>query len=118
MRIMSVEAIAPAERREMAGELLPGEDVLEAFRASTGAVLFTDRRILVVRREVVLFERRRTTSYSYRAMRSFSALEGDPDECGDELILMLGGEAESLHLRAGAGTSFKPLERLLAERLV
>lgn len=118
MRIISVEAIAPSQRHELAGELLPGEEVLEAFRASTGAVLFTDRRILEVRREVVLFERLRTTSYSYRAMRSFSALAGDPNECGDEMILMLGAEADSLHLRAGSGTSFKPLERLLAERLI
>jgi hypothetical protein len=117
MRIMSVEAIDPKEPSGV--ELLPGEAVAAAFRASTGAVLFTDRRILVVRRELVLFERTRITSYSYRAMRSFAALAGDPAEgCGDEMILMLGNDADSLHMRAADGTSFKQLERLLAERLI
>jgi hypothetical protein len=117
MRIMSVEAV---DRQLPSGaELLPGEEVLEAFRASTGLVLFTDRRILVLRREVLLFERVRVTSYSYRAMRSFSALAGDAAEgCGDEMILMLGSEADSLHMRAVEGTSFRALERLLAERLI
>ena len=115
---MSVEAVAPTDGAGLAGELLPGETVLEAYRATTGAVLFTDRRILVIRHESVLFERRRTTSYSYRALHHFSALEGDPAECGDEMILWLGNEADSLHLRAGAETRFKMLERLLAERLV
>lgn len=115
---MSVEAVAVPEAAGLAGELLPGETVLQAYRASIGAVLFTDRRLLVIRREVVLFERRRTTSYSYRALQHFSALEGDPQECGDEMILWLGNDADSLHLRAGPGTSFKALERLLAERLI
>lgn len=81
-------------------------------------MLFTDRRILVIRHEMVLFERRRTTSYSYRALQHFSALGGNPQECGDELILWLGTDADSLHLRAADGTSFKRLECLLAERLI
>lgn len=118
MRIISVEATDPADPSSPAGELLAGEVALQAFRASNAAVLFTNRRILTVRREVVLSERRRTTSYSYRALRHFSVLEGDPEECGDEIILWLGSEADSLHLRAYSGTSFKALERLLAERLV
>jgi hypothetical protein len=115
MRIMSVEAADPAG---LAAELLPGESVQAAFRASNGAILFTNRRILTVRREMVLSERTRTTSYSYRALRHVSLLEGDPDECGDEIILMLGAEADSLHLRANSGTRFKALEQLLAERLI
>jgi hypothetical protein len=115
MRIISVEAI---DTPDFSGQLLPHEAIEAAFRASSATILFTSRRILAVRREVVLSERTRTTSYSYRALRHFSVLEGDPDECGDEIILMLGTEADSLHLRAHPGTSFKPLERFLAEKLV
>ena len=115
MRIMSVEAADPAGT---AAQLLPGETVDAAFRSASAAILFTSRRILTVRHEVVLSERTRTTSYSYRALRHFSVLVGDPSECGDEIILMLGAEADSLHLRALPGTEFKALEQLLAEKLI
>ena len=117
MRIMDVEWIAAADREALADRLLPGEVLHEAFRASSGTILFTDRRIVTVQRQVLLAERTETTSFSYAALRQFSILEGAPPETRAELRIWIGSDPNPLHLRSNAGADLFRLQQLLATKL-
>ena len=117
MRIFDVDAVAPADRASLTDQLLPDEQVHQAFRAATTTILFTDRRILTVQLQVLLTERLETSSFSYRTMRQFSLLRGTSPEGRSEIRIWIGSDAQPLHLRANEGTDFAPLQRLLAEML-
>ena len=86
------------------------------FVSTTGAVMFTDRRILLLFREHLLEEKSETSSYSYRAVTHFSIQEGSGSR--STLRIWLGEEQHPLHLRANAGTDLRGLQRLLAEKLI
>ncbi len=117
MRIMDVDQIEPAARSGLTDRLLPDEHVQEAFRAATTTVLFTDRRILTIQRHTLLNERLETSSFSYRAIRQFSVLEGDPQESRSEVKIWLGVDPQPLHLRASRGADLQALQLLLASKL-
>jgi hypothetical protein len=117
MRILDVDAIAAAEAAGLTPHLLAGEDVEAGFRSPTAMVLFTGRRILLVQREALLDERVETSSFSYRAMRQFSVLEGSGGEGRGAVKIWLGADPQPLHLRAGPGTDLRALQQLLAAKL-
>jgi Bacterial PH domain len=115
MRILDVQSATPAEAARLTDHLVEDETVRAAFAASTGAVLFTDRRILLVQREHLLEEKVETTSWPWRAVRHFAIQEGAGGR--STLRVWLGDEPQPLHLRAGPGTDLGPLQRLLAVML-
>jgi hypothetical protein len=117
MRIFDVDAIDSADRTGVSDQLLPDEKVHHAFRAATTTILFTDRRILTGQLHVLLSERLETSSFSYRAMRQFSILQGASPESRSEIRIWIGVDPHPLHLRANPGTSLEPLQRLLAQML-
>jgi hypothetical protein len=117
MRILDVEAIAPAEAAGLTPHIVAGEEVEAAFRSPTALVLFTGRRIVLIQREALLEERVETSSFSYRAMRQFAVLEGSGGEGRAAVKVWLGADPQPLHLRAAPGTDLRPLQRLLAEKL-
>jgi hypothetical protein len=112
MRILDVDSARPGEAGKLTAHLIEGEAVEAAFASSTGAVLFTDRRILLVQREHLLEEKVETTSWPWRALRHFALQEGAGGR--HVLRIWLGDEPQPLHLRANAGTDLRPLQRLLA----
>ncbi|MDP8993460.1 MAG: PH domain-containing protein [Pseudomonadota bacterium] len=118
MRIFDVDTLDPAALDDLAGHLIPGEVVEEAFGASGTTILFTDRRIVTMRVHALLAERLETTSYPYRAIRSFTLLQGAPGESRTEFRIWLDSDAHPLHLRANSGTGLGKLQRLLAAKLV
>lgn len=119
MRIFNVDSVAPAERPGLTDQLLPDEIVVEAFHGQSATILFTDRRIVTVQLQVLLAERRETSSFSYRAMRQFSMVQGLPSESWSEIRIWLAPDPQPpLHLRANPGTELGSLHRLLAEKLV
>jgi hypothetical protein len=118
MRIFNVDSVAPADRSSLSDQLLPDEMVVEAFHSQSATILFTDRRIVTVQLQVLLAERSETSSFSYRAMRQFSMVQGSPPESRSEIRIWLGPDPQPLHLRANAGTDLQPLHRLLAEKLI
>jgi hypothetical protein len=118
MRIFDIEPAADADAQALAGHLIPGETVRAAFVSPTGAILFTERRILLVTREHLLEERVETSSYPYRELRRFALLESATADGIRQLRIWLGDEEHPLHLRARPGTDLRPLHRLLAEKLV
>ena len=115
MRILDVEQVAPREAYGLTDHLVPGEAVSAAFVSSTGAVLFTDRRIVIVAREHLLEARVETSSYPYREMRHFALIEGA--EGFLQLRIWIGDEDHPLHLRARPGADLRALQQLLAEKL-
>ena len=115
MRILDVEQASPAEAPGLTDHLIAGEAVGAAFASATGAILFTDRRILIVAREHLLEERVETSSYPYREVRRFALIEGA--EGFLQLRIWIGDEDHPLHLRARAGADLRALQRLLVERL-
>lgn len=117
MRILDVDQAAAAEASALTGHLASGETVHGAFVAPTGAILFTDRRILIAQREHLLEARVETSSYPYRAVRHFSIQEGEAAESRTTVRIWLGDEPHPLHLRANPGTDLRPLQRLLADKL-
>ena len=117
MRIMDVDHIDPADPPGVTSRLLPGEEVHEAFRSTTMAILFTDRRIITIQRNTLLTERTETTSFSYRSIRQFSVLEGTSEEQRSELKIWIGAEPQPIHLRSHGGTDLAPLQHLLASKL-
>ena len=118
MRIFNVDSVAPADRPGLTDQLLPDEIVVEAFHSQTATILFTDRRIVTVQLQVLLAERNETSSYSYRAMRQFSMVQGSPAESRSEIRIWLAPDPQPLHLRANSGTDLQPLHRLLAQKLI
>ena len=117
MRILDVDQSPAADAASLTAHLLAEETVHAAFVAPTGAILFTDRRILLAQREHLLEARIETSSYSYRAMRHFSIQEGESAESRSTIRIGLGDEPQPLHLRANPGTDLRALQRLLADRL-
>lgn len=116
MRILDVDAVAPAEAAGLTPHLLESETVHAAFASPTGSILFTDRRILMTTREHLLEERTETASWPYREVRHFSIQEGGAAG-RSALRIWLGAEPQPLHLRAAAGDQLLALQRLLADRL-
>ena len=117
MRILDVDQAAPAEAAALTGHLVSGETVHAAYVAPTGAILFTDRRILFAQREHLLEARIETSSWPYRAVHHFSIQEGEAADSRTAVRIWLGDEAHPLHLRANSGTDLRPLQRLLADRI-
>jgi hypothetical protein len=117
MRILDVDQSPPAEAAALTPHLIAEETVHAAFVAPTGALLFTDRRILLAQREHLLEARTETSSYSYRAVRHFSIQEGESADSRTALRIWLGDEPQPLHLRSNPGTDLRPLQRLLADRM-
>lgn len=117
MRILDVDQAPPAEAAALTAHLVPGEAVLAAYVAPTGAILFTDRRILIAQREHLLEARIETSSWPYRAVRHFSIQEAEAADSRAAVRIWLGDEAHPLHLRGNPGTDLGALQRLLADRL-
>jgi hypothetical protein len=117
MRILDVDQAAPAEAAALTDHLVLDETVHAAFVAPTGAILFTDRRIVIAQREHLLEARIETSSWPYRAVRHFSIQEGEAAESRTTVRVWLGEEPHPLHLRANPGTDLRPLQRLLADRI-
>jgi hypothetical protein len=117
MRILDVDQAPPERAAELTGHLVPGEAVAAAYVAPTGAILFTDRRILIAQREHLLEARVETSSWPYRSVRHFSIQEGEAADSRTSVRIWLGDEPQPLHLRANPGTDLRGLQRLLAERL-
>lgn len=117
MRILDVDQAPAAEAAALTDHLIPEEVVHFAFVAPTGAILFTDRRIVIAQREHLLEARIETSSWPYRAVRHFSIQEGEAAESRSAVRIWLGDEAQPLHLRANPGADFRPLQRLLADRV-
>jgi len=117
MRTFDVAPLPRGDHADVAGYLLAGERIEMAFRGETTTVLFTDRRIVTIQRQVVISERIETTSISYRAIRQFSLNQGAGGEGRSEFRILLESDSHPLHLRAHPGTDFGPLEALLAARM-
>lgn len=115
MRILDVDSASPAEARTLTPHLVEGEEVEAAFPSPTGAILFTDRRILIAQREHLLEEKVETSSFPYREVRHFSIQEGA--EGRTAIRVWLGDEPQPLHLRARPGTDLGSVQRLLAAKL-
>ena len=117
MRILDVDRAAPADAAALTPHLVAGEAVLAAYVAPTGAILFTDRRIVIAQREHLLEARIETGSYPYRSVKHFSIQEGEAAESRSSVRIWLGDEPHPLHLRGNPGTDLRELQRLLADRL-
>src|SRR3954466_10400103 len=115
MRILDVEPARAAEAAAITPHLVEGEAAIAAYVSPTGAVLFTDRRILLVQREHLLEARVETSSYPYRERAHLSLPAGEDGP--SQVRVWLGDEDHPLHLRAGAGNDLAAVQRLLAERL-
>ena len=115
MRILDVEQASPRDAPGLTDHLVPGEAVGAAFVSPTGAILFTDRRILLVAREHLLEARVETSSYPYREIRRFALVEGAQGFL--QLRIWIGDEDHPLHLRARPGADLRALQQLLAEKL-
>ena len=118
MRILDVDQVPAPEAETLTPHLVPGETVLAAYRSATAAVLFTERRILLVFREALLIEKVETSSWPWRSVGHFAITEAEAaEESRTALRVWLGSEPHPLHLRANEGTDLRPLQALLAERL-
>ncbi|MFL6843553.1 MAG: PH domain-containing protein [Allosphingosinicella sp.] len=114
MRILDVDEASPREAAALTPHLADGEEVLAAFASPTGAILFTERRLIVVQPEHLLEEKVETTSWPWREVKRFAIQEG---EARTAVRIWLGGDDHPLHLRADSGGGLIALQRLLAERV-
>jgi len=118
MRILDVDQVSPAQAATLTTHLVEGERVHAAFQSATGAILFTDLRILLAQREHLLEEKIETSSYPYRELRHFALTEGQSGASRSVLRIWLGAEPQPLHLRANPDADFTDLQRLLASKLL
>lgn len=117
MRTFDVDRLGHADEEALAGNLVPGERIEAGFGGARGTILFTDRRIVTIQLLVVIAERLETTSYSYRAVRSFALNQPAEGAGRTELKIALDSDEHPLHLRANPGTDFGPVLALLAAHL-
>ncbi|HZG07691.1 MAG TPA: PH domain-containing protein [Allosphingosinicella sp.] len=117
MRILDVEAVAPADAPALTPHLVSGEPIHAAFRSPSAAVLFTATRILLVERNALLDEKVETSSFSYRSMRQFSLSEASGAGGRVAIKVWLGADPQPLHLRAGADAELTALQLFLAGML-
>jgi hypothetical protein len=115
MRIFDVDEARAEEARRLTDHLLADEIVHIAYVSTTGTIVFTDLRILIVQREHLLEERVETGSFPYRSIQHFSIQEGA--EGFSQLRIWLGEDEHPLHLRARPGADLRPLQNLLARQL-
>ena len=117
MRTFDVDRLGRDQEADLARHLLPDERIDAGYGGERGTILFTDRRIVTIQLLVLINERLETTSYSYRAVRSFS-LNAPIDGAGrTELKIALDSDEHPLHLRANPGTDFEAAVALLAAHL-
>jgi hypothetical protein len=114
MRILDISPLRGSAARALTDHLVDEEPVHAAYSAASGAVLFTDRRILLVTREHLLEEKVETTSWPWRALRHFAIQEGAGGR--GSVRIWLGDEPQPLQLRA-EGEVLHPLQQLLARML-
>ena len=117
LRTFDVAALPTEDVSGFDEHLLAGERTELGYRGEATTVLFTDRRIVMVQRQIVISEWIETTSISYRAVRQFSLSRPAAGEGRTEFRILIESEPHPLHLRAAPGTDFTPLQALLAARL-
>src|SRR4051812_20583352 len=105
MRILDVEQASPADARDLTDHLIEGEAVRAAFVSPTGAILFTDRRILLAAPEHLLEARVETGSSPYRQIRRFGMIEGE-QRCL-QVRTWMGADDHPLPLRARPGADLR-----------
>ena len=116
MRTFDVDRLGAADERDLAAHLLPDERIEAGYGGERGTILFTDRRIVTIQVLVLINERLETSSYSYRALRSFT-LNAPVGAGRTELRISLDSDEHPLHLRANPSTDFAPIVALLAAHL-
>jgi hypothetical protein len=98
--------------------LLPGEEVLAAFRTVRDGFALTDWRLMVVDRQGVTGSKTEVVSVPYRSVLRFSVESGGKLELDDDFkVWDRGGEEPwSFSLRRGGGAAMLA-QRILAEKL-
>ncbi|MDJ0389033.1 PH domain-containing protein [Roseomonas sp. E05] len=98
--------------------LLPGEEVLAAFRTVRDGFALTDWRIMLLDRQGVTGSKTEVVSVPYKAIYRFSVEAGGTADFDEELKVWDRGGAEPLafSFRRGTGAAMAA-QRVLAERV-
>lgn len=98
--------------------LLPGEEVLAAFRTVRDGFALTDWRVMVLDRQGVTGSKTVILSLPYKSIHRFSVEAGGTTDLDEELKIWdrAGAEPLSFSFRRGTGAAMAA-QRLLAQRL-
>jgi hypothetical protein len=102
--------------RDFAHALAAGEAVAIAFRLVRDAILFTDKRIMLIDVQGITGSKKRYTSIPYRAVTSFSLESAGHFDLDTEFAMTISGSAP-INLQLSRGTDVNALQTHLIERM-
>ncbi len=94
--------------------LVPGEQVLQAFKALRDYVVFTDKRLLLIDKDGMVGSKAEYLSIPYRSIVRFSVETAGTFDMESELKLWLSGTAEPIQKPFKRGADILGIQRVLA----
>ncbi len=101
--------------REFATVLIPGEQVLGAWRVLRDLFVFTSKRLILVDRQGVTGRKSQYVSVPYRDVSRFSVETAGSFDLEAELRIWLRGEAQPLSWQFPRGSAIQEVHRALAQ---
>ncbi|MDM7829811.1 PH domain-containing protein [Cellulomonas edaphi] len=102
---------------ELAGVLLPGEQVLLAFKGMRDSVTFTDRRLVALNVQGMTGKKKDYTSLPYSKIQAFSVETAGAWDRDSELELWFSGLGR-VKFNFASGVDVRGLNVLVSERLL
>ena len=119
MGLFSSHEVDPAEVREKYGTvLLPGEEVLAAFRSVRDTAFLTDRRFVLVDVQGLTGSKVSIQSVPYRSITRFAVESAGTLDLDSDLNLWVSGSPTPLTLKVSRNADPSAIQRLLAERVL
>ena len=119
MGIFTSHEIAPEEIKEKYGTiLLPGEQVLAAFRSMRDTAFLTDLRFVLVDVQGITGSKVSVQSVPYRSVVRFAVESAGTFDLDSDLNIWVSGAASPLTVKVSRQADPQAILRLLAERVL
>ncbi len=119
MGFFSAHEISPAEiEREFAGILLPGEEILTAFKTVRDTVFMTSRRFVMVNVQGLTGSKKDVVSVPYKSIVAFSVESAGSFDLDSDLKLFVTGGVGQITVKIARKADPQAILRTLAERVM
>jgi hypothetical protein len=117
----SVFKLKPAETSEIGPDvapvLIPGEEILAAFKAARDFVVFTDKRLVAVNVQGITGKKRDFSSLPYSKIQAFSVETAGTFDLDAELELWFSGLGK-VRLEFKGAADITAIGRMIADRVL
>ncbi len=119
MGFFSAHEISPSDiARDYAGILLPGEEVLTAFRTIRDTAFMTSRRFVLVNVQGITGSKKDVVSIPYKSIVAFSVESAGSFDLDSDLKLFVTGGVGQIIVKISRNADPQAILRTLAERVM